>query len=221
MSFRMLLLVAAVSALVATGVGFAAALAITPKRLTVYSGAAAPGVTTCTLPAPTADTYSDDAVLSAGTNFGTATTLHVRSEALANKRTYIRFDLSSCSIPAGARVETARMKLFLSTAPSESRTYEAQPVTAAWTETGLTGDNQPAVSTSVTASAATGTTSNVTLEWNVLADVNAFVAGTATNHGWRIDDSAEGALLAVEGRFSSREHATASERPSLVITYYP
>ncbi len=217
----MLLLVAAVSAFVASGVGFAAALSITPERLSVYSGAAAIGVTTCTLSAPAADTYADDAVLSAGTNFGTATTIHVRSESLANKRTYVRFDLSSCSIPAGARVETASMKLFLSTAPSSSRTYQAQPVTASWTETGLTGNNEPAVSSSVTASAATGTTSNVTLEWNVLADVKTFVAGTATNHGWRIDDSAESALIGIEGRFRSREHATTSERPTLVITYYP
>lgn len=219
--FRTVVLVAVVSVVLASSVGFAAALTITPKRLTVYSGSSSAGVTTCTLAAPAADTYSDDALLAAGTNFGTATTLHVRSESLANKRTYIRFDLSSCSIPASARVETASMKLFLSTAPSSSRTYEAQRVTESWSETGLTGNSEPAASTSVTASASTGTTSNVTLAWNVLADVKAFVAGTATNYGWRLDDSAEGALIAIEGRFSSREHSTATQRPSLVVTYYP
>lgn len=219
---RSLVLVAGASALVSSSVAFATALAITPERLTIYSSASAVGVTTCTLTGA-ADTYADEAVVNAGRNFGTATTLEVRSEALANKRSFVRFDLSSCSIPTTANVKTAGMKLFLSTAPPASRTYAVHRVTASWGETSLTWNDQPSIASSPTASTATGTTNDVTLEWNVLSDVSAFVAGAATNNGWRIGDASEGGALltAYQGTFSSREHGTTSERPTLVIRYYP
>lgn len=222
-SLRALLLVVIVSAAIASAVGFAAALAIASKDLTVYTSASTVPVSTCTVSAPAADTYADQALLNAGANFGAATTLHVRSESLGNnKRSFLRFDLSPCSIPATARVVTARTKLFLATAPSASRTYELHRVTESWGEATLTWNNQPTVATLATASVATGTAENVMLELDVLADVRDFVAGTAANNGWRFADQLEGALLAAyEGRFSSREHGTASQRPSLVLTYYP
>ncbi|MGH3006811.1 MAG: DNRLRE domain-containing protein [Gaiellaceae bacterium] len=201
-------------------VGFAASLPLTPKRLTVFTSASSIPISTCTLSASAADTYADGAALSQGSNFGTATQLHVRSDSLGNKRSFVRFDLSSCSIPSGARIETATVSLHLSTAPGENRTYQIRRVSASWGETTLTWSNQPGVAGSATDSASTGTTNGVTLAWAVVADVQAFVNGTA-NNGWRVADAAEGALIGVEGRLSSREHATASQRPSLVITYYP
>jgi hypothetical protein len=204
-------------------VGFAASLALTPKALAVFTSASSVPISTCTL-TPAADTYADEA--SSGNNFGTATTLHVRSAVVLvvlqeNKRSFARFDLSSCSIPTSARVLTAKLRLFLSTAPSASRTYQVHRVTQAWGETTLTWGNQPTAAGTATASATTGTTSNVTLEWDVLADVSGFVAGTTTNQGWRVRDSVEGSGTARDGRFNAREHATVSQRPSLAITYYP
>src|SRR5688500_12394846 len=105
-SLRALLVVAALSAVLASGVGFATALAITPQALTIFTSADTVPLTTCTLAAPVADTYAHED--SAGTNFGTATTLHVRSAVRQvlllpfpdNKRSFVRFDLSYCSIPA-------------------------------------------------------------------------------------------------------------------------
>jgi hypothetical protein len=204
-------------------IGFAASLALTPKALAVFTSASSVPISTCTL-TPAADTYADEA--SSGNNFGTATTLHVRSAVVLvvlqeNKRSFARFDLSSCSIPTSARVLTAKMRLFLSTAPSASRTYQVHRVTQAWGETTLTWGNQPTAAGTATGSVTTGTTSNVTLEWDVLADVSGFVAGTTTNQGWRVRDSAEGSGTARDGRFNAREHATVSTRPSLAITYYP
>lgn len=204
-------------------VAFAASLALTPKALAVFTSASSVPISTCTLTAA-ADTYADQG--SSGSNFGTATTLHVRSAVTLvvlqdNKRSFAQFDLSSCSIPTSARVLTAKMSLFLSTAPSASRTYQVHRVTQAWGETTLEWGNQPTTAGTATASATTGTTSNVTLEWDVLADASGFVAGTTTNQGWRILDSVEGSGTAREGRFNAREHATASQRPSLAITYYP
>jgi hypothetical protein len=211
--------------LIGGAVGFAASLALTPKALAVFTSASSVPISTCTL-TPAADTYAYQD--SSGSNFGTATTLHVRSAETGfiltspdNKRSFARFDLSSCSIPTSARVLTATMRLFMSTAPSATRTYQVHRVTQAWGETTLDWDNQPTAVATATASAATGTTSNVTIQWNVLADVNAFVAGTTTNQGWRVRDSVETSGTAREGRFNAREHATVSQRPSLAITYYP
>jgi hypothetical protein len=204
-------------------VGFAASLGLTPKALAVFTSASSVPISSCTL-TPAADTYADQG--SSGTNFGTATALHVRSAVTLvvvqdNKRSFARFDLSSCSIPTSARVLTAKMKLFLSSAPSASRTYQVHRVTQAWGETTLDWGNQPTTAGTATASATTGTTSNVTLEWDVLADVSGFVAGTTTNQGWRVRDLTEGSGTAREGQFRAREHATVSQRPSLAITYYP
>jgi hypothetical protein len=226
-SLRALVAVAVLSAVLAGSVGFATALGITPRALTIFTSADTVPVTTCTLTTAEADAYAYDA--SPGTNFGTETTLHVRSGISRvllltfpdNKRSFVRFDLSSCSVPSSARVVSAEMKLFLSAAPSLSRTYQAHRVTQGWNETNLTWDNQPTVADSPTASATTGTASNVTIGWDVRADVQTFVAGTATNSGWRVKDLTEGAEPAIEGRFNSREHGTATQRPSLVVTYYP
>jgi hypothetical protein len=219
---RSLLVGIGLSTVVSVSIGFAAALAITPERLTIHTAASAVPVSTCTPTTSAADTYAAEG--SSGSNFGTATTMHVRSATTLillpdNKRSFVRFDLSSCAIPTGARVLTAQLNLFLSTAPSSSRTYEAHRITQSWGETTLDWGNQPTTAALATSSVATGTTANVTRTWDVVADVRTFVAGTATNHGWRIKDAVESA--SGEGRFSTREHATASQRPRLVITYYP
>ena len=222
---RWLILVTLLVAFVATGVGYAAALAITSKSLTIHTAASTVPISTCTV-TPAADSYVHAG--SGGSNFGTATTLQVRSAVTLglladDKRSFLRFDFASCSIPTTARVETASLTVFLSTAPSASRTYELHRATGSWEETAVTWNNQPAVAVLATGSVATGTTANVTRQWNVLADVRTFVAGTVTNNGWRIRDQVEGGLLgnSYEGRFNSREHGTASQRPTLVITYYP
>lgn len=213
--FALLLLAVAVAVPV---VAYAASLGVTPNRLTATTSATSISASTCSLQ-PVADTYADE--FSLLSNFGNSTDLLVRSLAANDRRSYLRFDLASCSIPAAAEVETAVMSLYLSAAPSASRTYDAYRVTAAWTETGLTWSNQPSASATATSSVATGTTSGVTLSWNVLADVTAFVAGTATNDGWQIRDSVEDSLVSRASTLGSRERGTGSQRPKLVITYYP
>jgi hypothetical protein len=176
--------------------------------------------TTCTL-AAAADTYADGALLAASSNFGTAATLAVRTDTLGNKRSFVRFDTTACASFSSADVKSARLELYLATAPAASRTYTVHRVTASWAETSLTWNNQPGVAGSASDSVATGTTNGDVLTWSVTADVQGFVNGTFTNQGWRIADSAEGAVLAREGLFASREAGTATQRPRLVVTYYP
>jgi hypothetical protein len=197
---------------------FAAGLGVAAQRLTSFASATSVPVEACTLE-PVADTYADG--LSLLLNFGSATDLLVRSALTGAARTFVRFDLSACSIASTAEIETARFDLYLATAPSAARTHDVHRVTASWGEASLTWSSQPAVAGTMTSSTSTGTSGGATISWNVLADVQAFVTGSQTNHGWRIKDSTEGSLTAQAATFGARERASAGQRPLLAITYYP
>jgi hypothetical protein len=215
---RALVVVAPVAALAVTSVAVAASLTTTSAKLTASTVAATVPLSTCSL-TPAADTYADQ--LSLLSNFGTATTLNVRSLVLNNRRSFLRFDVAGCSIPTAARVTSAQLTLYLQSAPSSSRTYDLYRVTASWIETSLNWSNQPATVAGTSASFATGTTSGATLTSSVLTDVTAFVAGSATNNGWMVRDRTESAVGSVEGQFASRENAVPAQQPTLAISYYP
>jgi hypothetical protein len=219
---RWFVAVVGASLLLTGGVGLAASLGVASQHLSTFTILATVPISTCTL-TPAADSYVDQAVLQQGSNFGTAAALQVESSQLVvvptNKRSFVQFDLSSCSIPAAAAVQSATLSVFLSTAPNQNRTWNIDRVTGAWTEGAITWTNQP-VSTSST-SVATGTTPSVTLQATVTSDVQSFVSGSLTNSGWRFSDSAESSSTARNGQFRSREFATAVQRPTLVINYYP
>lgn len=214
----MLRLSLAAGVLVSTALvmAFAATLPLSTERLTTSDMASSVPISTCTL-AANADSYVDE--FSFLSNFGTSTTLDVQSAALSNRRTLLRFDVASCSMASNASVRTATLTLYLYDAPTGDRTYQVHRVTAAWTETGVTWNNQPAVAGSATTTFTTGTTDNVSKAFSVLADVQAFVAGTQTNNGWRLRDQTES--NSGLGRFRSDEFGTVSQRPKLEITYYP
>jgi hypothetical protein len=215
--------IVAASLVLGSGVALAATLAVTSSNLTTSTLVAAVPISTCTLTS-SADSYVDQATLQQGSNFGGATSLQVESSQTValvptNKRSFVKFDLSSCSIPAVAAVQSATLSVRLSSAPNQSRTWNINRVTGAWTEAGITWSNQPA-STSST-SVTTGTTSNVTLQATVTSDVQSFVSGSQTNNGWRFSDSVENSSTARNGQFRSREFGNASQRPTLVVNYYP
>lgn len=208
----------------AAGVAFATGLTIVPRGLTVFEAASTVPVTTCTLAQAAADATVDGAPLNADRNYGSLTTLTVRSSATGDARTLIRFDLSSCSIPQTAVIESASLRLHLQSAPESTRTYAAHRLTAGWNEidpSGVTWNNQPGAIAVATDTVATGTRNGVSLQWDVAADVQAFVNLTAANRGWRLNDAAEGAPLGPRGTLTARESATAAQRPQLDITYRP
>jgi hypothetical protein len=215
---RRLLLVLPLPALALPLVAYAATLGVASTRLTATTSATSVAASTCTLE-PDADTDADE--LAPLTNFGASADLRVRSMLASDRRSFVQFGVAGCSIPTSAEVKTAVLELYLSAAPTASRTYGAHRVTAAWSESTLTWAAQPATAGAATSSVATGTTSGTTLSWNVLADVTAFVAGTATNNGWQIRDATEDSLADAASTFGSGERAAASQRPKLTITYYP
>ena len=215
MSRKLLLVAAALTVFVSAATAFAASLTVTPSRLTSFSGATSVPTSTCTLN-PAADSYGSNGLLQGDTNFGGATELHVSGGA-TDKRTFVRFNLASC-LPSTAEIKSAKLRLTLSTAPGQSRTYAAHRVSASWAEGSITWNNQPAIGVS-SGTLATGTTNGVILEWTVTSDVQAFTNGTATNNGWRIADTDESGLLSSqEGRFGSRE---GTAKPEVVVIYYP
>ena len=218
-----MLAIVAASLLLGSGVGAAATLGLTSTNLTTFTIVASVPLSTCTL-TPSADSYVDQATLQQNTNYGGVTPLQVESSQSlgifsTNKRSFVTFNLTSCSIPAAAAVQSATLSVFLSQAPNQNRTWNINRVTAAWTENVITWSNQPAStgSTSVT----TGTTSNVTLQATVTANVQSFVSGSLTNNGWRFSDSVEDSATVRNGQFRSREFGTVAQRPTLVVNYYP
>jgi hypothetical protein len=201
------------------GVAVAATLGVASAALTVSTGASSIAATTCSLNAATNDSYVSQAT--PASNFGTATALNVRSSTAANMRAFVQFDLASCSIPANALVTSASLKLFMNSAPTASRTYDAHRVTATWAEGTISWTNQPAVAAWASSSVATGTTSSVTLTWNLTSDAQSFLDGTTSNFGWRIKDQTEDSATARTAQFRSAEYTTAGQRPTLDISYYP
>lgn len=209
----MVVVVAAVVAAVlgVASVALATSLTVTSQRL----GAVALPVTISTTSlVSVADTGANQA--SPTTNTGTATTMLVESATSANQRSFVRFDLSA--IPTTARVQSATLQLTMSTAPTATRTYEVDKVSAAWTETALTWSNMPAAA-AATATVASGTTSGVNLTWNVTSDAQTFVANSATNFGWQIKDTSESSTTARTATFRTREWTTAAQRPTLTVIY--
>jgi hypothetical protein len=221
--WRWSIAIAASVLLLGGGVALAASLGITSSRLTTSTILSAVPVTTCTIE-PSADSYVDQASLQQGSNFGGVTALQVESSQSlglisTNKRSFVRFDLSSCSIPSVAVVTSATFSIFLSTAPTQSRTWNISRVTAAWTENGITWSNQPGATTST--SITTGTSASVWLQATVTSDVQSFISGSLANNGWRLSDSVENSSTVRNGQFRSREFGTVGQRPQLVVNYYP
>jgi hypothetical protein len=211
--------------------GAAAHLNLTSLAFTPYR--------TCTITATPATTPSViDATVrqgSATSNFGTATTSTVASGSGVNRRLYLKFDLTQCSpaVPASVLIRLATVRLYLTALPTVCRTLDLFAVTAAWTETAITWNNQPfgtAINNPPTASRsgsfsvgnpvgcqnlATGYVSGAT----VTSDVASFVSGGNTNLGWMIRDDAEGSTTISTATFSAKELGTVAQEPQLVVTY--
>lgn len=195
---------------------------------------------TCTVTAtPSTTTAVVDASVrqaSPGSSFGGATANDVRSASGANRRLYIRFDLAGCAptIPASATVLLASLRLYVTGLSSACRVVEIHRVTSPWTEAGLTWANQPfgaainnppsggatdSFTAGTPASCENRTTGSYLVGATPTSDVAAFVAGTATNHGWMLRDSVEGSGTARTETFAAKELNLLGQAPQLVITY--
>jgi hypothetical protein len=231
---RVVLAVTAVVVVAGAGwvtLGSAATLSVAPKSHSAFR--------TCVLTAyPKTSTVGIDSWVdqsAPGGNKGSTASVQVQSRATKNYRGFIRFDLGKCAptIAGSATVRTAFLRLRLSAAPtSGTRTYNINRVTGpcpeasitCWTEGGLTWSNQPTVAAGVTSTLSLSSTSTTGVYYaiDVTTDLAAIVAGTASNYGWRISDSAEGnASTNILVSFDSKNVDLAARAPELVIVYSP
>ena len=119
-------------------------------------------------------------------NFGTDSTLKVKSQLGYNARALVHFALPA--LPAGCTsIASALLRLEASSA-KEGRTIEALQIAAVWSEDTVTWSNQPAVR----GPAISIPSFDGPLEWNVTAPVLDMYA--SANNGFLIRDAEEGGV---------------------------
>ncbi len=165
----------------------------------------ASGVTTPAPSGPTtvsfvaaADSYTD--ATAAAANFGTAT--NVFADTSPAQRGYLRFVASGIS----GTVQSAVVRVWVT--DSASNAPQIATTSSAWTETGLTWNNQPAPGT------VTGDLGSVSKNTFIEYPVTVAVNGDGTYSFVLVAQSSNGLGVA------SRE-ATATNRPRLVVTFLP
>jgi len=132
---------------------------------------------------------------------------------------YLQFDVSS--IPGGATVSSALLRLCRTDSAGGAPIHELRPITSGWTESGLTGltwSNAPTAASSYDASMSVPSSVGCVTA-DVTTDVQAWVAG-AGNWGWRIAD-ANPSPPPPQVDWATREDPSSSQRPSLSVTYSP
>jgi hypothetical protein len=212
---RRLALLFVVTLCACTTSAFAATLNVASWHL--WTGSQTLTKSSCTLTGTsvTTDTYADEA--HAGDN-STANTMKVAPGAGTQMWTFVRFDLSSCSIPTTGGADTATLSLRITNAPASDRTLAVTPVLSTWTGASLASFSG-ATSLgygSTTTTFTTGTTNNVTKSFPVTIDVDALIKSSTANYGWRITDGGSGTATTT---IASANNATAGNRPQLVINY--
>jgi len=212
---RRLALLFVVTLCACTTSAFAATLNVASWHL--WTGSQSLTKSTCTLTGTsvTTDTYADEA--HAGDN-STANTMKVAPGAGTQMWTFVRFDLSSCSIPTTGGADTATLSLRITNAPASDRTLAVTPVLSTWTGASL-ANFSGATSLgygSTTTTFTTGTTNNVTKSFPVTIDVDTLIKSSTANYGWRITDGGSGTATTT---IASANNATAGNRPQLVINY--
>ncbi len=156
------------------------------------------------------DSYVSSSSSYTNTNYGTNTSLRVgfvTAPFAATYHTLTAFDFST--LPADAVIVTATLEMYQTT--SAAFNIKAQALTSAWTETGVTWNNQPTFTT--VDEVLEGGASDSWVRWNITPMVQKWRAGTLTNNGVRLifNFGTNGSRY-----FSSREGANP---PRLVIEY--
>lgn len=174
-------------------------------------GAAPAAAATYTL-APSQDT--DVRANGGGTNnCGACTQISTRSHSTGEYRTLYQFDLSG--IPSNQRLVSATLRVWVTGA--ENSTVSLYRVTQSWSESTLTWANSGGVSHSATVMATfVPASSGRYYDVDVTSLVALWRGGTANNG--LITRLAGGNTMAT---FTSKEWATASQRPQLVVVTDP
>lgn len=149
---------------------------------------------------------SQDVFVSNATVNSTATTMGLTTTNDA--RGYFKFDFSNVNFPVTSATLTLKA--------SEGFTLYLTEVTSAWDESTITYAGRPSeasTSTALTKIIGNGTLGSSTHTINITSLANAWATGATANNGFKIHSL----TLGVE-TIATKEHATASLRPSLSLT---
>jgi len=156
-----------------------------------------------------ADAWIDQS--SPSSNKGADSILKLMSKSgNSNLRALVRFNLPT--IPAGCVLDTARLRLYASSASGSQRTLQAFRLGGSWTESGVTWANAPQTA----GSAATTTSGAGYREWGVATLVQGMYS-SGQNNGFLVKDATEG--QDAEQQFHAREKG--QNVPQLVLTFKP
>jgi hypothetical protein len=212
--FRLTPLRLAVAIVIATsssaGVAYAASLGLSTAKLHAWSQTLTKG--TCNLTSTAADdTYVQQA--NPNSTFGGAdTVLNVGGAAGAQDYAFIRFNLSSCTVPATGGADSALLTLTVTSKSND--TISLYPVYSAWSSLTLTWNGVGLLTIGPTATTTFVPANPGVVNITVTADVDAAIkAGTLW--GWELRDTSGTATSAV----ASVENNSAGKRPSMAINY--
>lgn len=158
---------------------------------------------------------------STGTNYGTLGTMNVSVVTGPQYyRGFLKFNLTS--IPSNAVITSALLKLTPSgtenvTAASQLR---LDLCNTSWTETGITHSSNISSNPLIApvAGLTNSTFTSAKRQFDIKDWVQAMVEGRLPNNGFRLKKTDETTVL--NTTYFTRENATASNRPQLVIQYY-
>ena len=154
---------------------------------------------------PLGDSYTDSA--DPTTNYGANTLLEVNG---ATQITYIQFPLSS--IPAGASVSQATLKLFINSVQSAG-SFNVYYVTGPWSESAITGELAPTLGSAIASNVLVNAEDkNQYILINVTPAVEAWLNGSEPNNGLAL--VANGAFSA---GFDSKENTATGHSPELDV----
>lgn len=192
------------------GVGYAASLGLSSKKLYAWSQILTKG--TCNQTSATADDTYVQQASPASTAGGTDTNLTIGGAAGSQDYAFVRFDLSGCGLPTTAGADSATLTLTVTTKSND--TISVFPVYSSWSSSTLNWNGLGGLTIGATPTTTFVPSNPGAVTIPVTADVDAAIkAGTLW--GWELRDTSGTAVSAV----GSSENNAAGKRPSLSLSY--
>lgn len=148
----------------------------------------------------------------AGANFGDTPRLWVNGGGSADQR--FAYLYHSRPFPLGARILTAKLRLFLDGSWSGTNSLTVKRITSAWSESKLNWNNKPTVTaTNSAAASVVGGTDGQVVEFDIMNMTNDISSGSAF-FGFRIEMSQH-----ADRAFKSSDVGNSTLRPELEVTW--
>jgi hypothetical protein len=200
----------AVGLFASIGVAYAASLGLVSNKLFAWSQTLTKG--TCNQTSTTADDTYVQQALPTSTAGATATTLTISPIAAAQDYAFVRFNLSTCSLPTTAGADSAVLSLTVTSSGAD--TISLFPVYSSWSSSTLTWNGVSGLTIGSTATGTFSASATGTVTVTVTADVDAAIkAGTLW--GWELRATAGVSSVAI----GAAENSNSAKRPSMTLSY--